>query len=124
MNDVVRETLTHLRKECQRDLVFPSSLTGRRLVDIKNAFRGACKEAGIRDFRFHYLRHTFGTRAADAGVPINAIADVMGHADIHTTQRYTHATDQGRRRAVDAAVVDPAKLVKIWSKRASGANSE
>src|SRR5215470_9478518 len=52
--------------------------------------------------RARHNRHTFGTRAADAGVPLGAVAAVMGHADIHTTMRYAHATDEGKRRAVEA----------------------
>jgi integrase len=75
---------------------------GRNIADLKTAFKGACRAAGIVDLHFHDLRHTFGTRAADAGVPLGAVAAVMGHADIHTTMRYAHATDEGRRRAVKA----------------------
>ncbi|MGH9760259.1 MAG: tyrosine-type recombinase/integrase [Blastocatellia bacterium] len=82
---------------------------------MKNGFRGACREAGIRDFRFHDLRDTFGTRAADAGVALNAVASVMGHADIHTTMRYAHATDEGWRRAVEA-VSSSESVVKNWSR--------
>jgi len=80
----------------------------------------ACKLAGIESLRIHDLRHTFGTRAADAGVPLPAIRDVMGHKSTKTTERYTHATDAGKRRAVEAAERKPGKLVKIWSKVAGG----
>jgi hypothetical protein len=49
----------------------------------------------------------------------------MGHADIHTTMRYAHATDEGRRRAVEAVEIpetgaDQENMVKIWSRRAIG----
>jgi integrase len=60
----------------------------------------ACREAGITDFRFHDLRHTFGTRLADAGVDVVKIKELMGHASIVTTMRYIHATDQGKRGAI------------------------
>ena len=55
--------------------------------------------AGLADPqpRFHDLRHTYGTRLADAGVPRKEIAIVMGHADERTTARYMHAGDQGVR---------------------------
>jgi len=56
--------------------------------------------AGITDFRFHDLRHTFGTRLADAGVDVVKIKEFMGHASIVTTMRYIHATDQGKRGAI------------------------
>ena len=48
--------------------------------------------------------HTFGTRATDGGTPLSAVKDVIGHSDIRTTMRYVHATDEGKRPAVEAAV--------------------
>lgn len=55
---------------------------------------------GITNFTFHDLRHTFGTRQADAGVDVVKIKELMGHASIVTTMRYIHATDQGKRGAI------------------------
>jgi hypothetical protein len=46
---------------------------------------------------------TFGTRAIDGGATISAVKEVMGHVDINTTMRYVHATEEGKRRAVEAA---------------------
>jgi integrase len=85
------------------------------LKDIKNAFRAALRGAKIEGFRFHDLRHTAGTRMADAGVPITAIADILGHADVRTTMRYAHATEEAKRRAVGALEQGGnRKLSKIW----------
>jgi integrase len=42
-------------------------------------------------------------RAIDDGAPLSAVKEVMGHMDIRTTMRYVHATDEGKRRAVEAA---------------------
>jgi hypothetical protein len=47
-------------------------------------------------FRFHDLRHTFGTQMAAAGAPLRAIQEWMGHADYSTTAIYA-------RYAPDAA---------------------
>jgi integrase len=104
MNKTVRAMLWAMKEEAVElsEFVFRSPRAGSHLTDIKKGFNAALKEAGVEDFRFHDLRHTFGTMAADAGVEITSIAEVMGHADIHTTRRYSHATDQGRRRAVEA----------------------
>jgi integrase len=46
------------------------------------------------------MRHTFGTRLADAGVDVAKIQELMGHASVVTTMRYIHATDEGKRRAI------------------------
>ena len=67
---------------------------------LRSRFSAACREAGITNFTFHDLRHTFGTRLADAGVDVVKIKELMGHASIVTTMRYIHATDQGKRGAI------------------------
>jgi integrase len=105
LNDVTRPLLTGLvgrSQDSNIDYVFINPRTGARYVTIKTAWGNACRRAGIKDLRFHDLRHTFGTRAADAGVPLNAIRDVMGHKSTAMTERYAHATDEGKRRAVEA----------------------
>jgi integrase len=51
------------------------------------------------------LRHTFGTRLAEAGCSEATIAELMGHSDPQTTRRYTHATDRTKRAAVEAVRV-------------------
>jgi integrase len=120
MNAKVREELLRLRETSEDHLVFPGRKAGCSLMDVKKAFNTACRRSGILDFHFHDLRHTFGTRAAEAGVALNAVAAVMGHADIHTTMRYAHATDDGRRRAVEAVESQARRttpgLVKNWPK--------
>ena len=55
----------------------------------------------IINLHWHDLRHTFGTRLAEAGCREATIADLMGHSDPQTTRRYTHATDRTKRAAVE-----------------------
>jgi len=50
----------------------------------------------------HRLRHSFGTRLLHAGVDIETVRDLMGHADISTTARYLSTTDPRKRAAVAA----------------------
>ena len=95
--------------------LFENPKTGKPITDIKNGWASALREAGIEPIRFHDIRHTFGTRAVDGGAPLSAVKEVMGHADIRTTMRYVHATDEGKRKAVEAAakvrVSAPASLL-------------
>ena len=51
-------------------------------------FKAALKRAGVREVRFHDLRHTFGTRMAAAGVPMRMLQEWMGHRDFKTTLIY------------------------------------
>ncbi len=73
-------------------LVFGHPHTGHPLErsQVSKRFKRALKRAGVRDVRFHDLRHTFGTRCAAAGVPLRTLQAWMGHADIKTTMVYTH----------------------------------
>ena len=65
----------------------------------RNPFR-SLPQCRHHRFQVHDLRHTFGTRLADAGVDVVKIKELMGHASIVTTMRYIHATDQGKRGAI------------------------
>jgi integrase len=95
MEPIVQEGLLELYDQAgDAEYVFTNSDTGTRYTDIKKSFSAACREAGITNFTFHDLRHTFGTRLADAGVDVVKIKELMGHASIVTTMRYIHATDQ------------------------------
>jgi integrase len=101
MEPIVREALLDLRDQAgDLEYVFTNPDTRTRYTDIKKSFSAACREAGITNFTFHDLRHTFGTRLADAGVDVVKIKELMGHASIVTTMRYIHATDQGKRGAI------------------------
>ena len=52
------------------------------------------KACGIRQrLSYHMARHTFGTMSLNAGIPIESIAKVMGHASISSTQIYAQVTD-------------------------------
>ena len=65
INQVVRDQLFSLRQSSE--WVFKSDKREKHLVEIKRAFRTACREAEIEDLHFHDLRHTAATRWAEAG---------------------------------------------------------
>lgn len=65
----------------------------KRCDSIKGAFERACKKAELKGLRFHDLRHTFATRALEAGANVVAVSQILGHADLKTTMRYVHPDD-------------------------------
>ena len=71
------------------------------MKQIKRGFPAACEEAGIEDFTFHDLRHTWATRAEDAGAKAVAIRDCLGHKPVSTTGGYTHATPEAMAEAME-----------------------
>ena len=88
------------------DLVFANPATGSALDrhEVTRRFKFALKRAGVREVRFHDLRHTFGTRMAAAGVPMRTLQEWMGHADIKTTLIYAHyAPNPNEAAMVNAA---------------------
>jgi integrase len=106
MNSEVREILLRLTRHKRfGDYVFVSRKTGTRFKDIKHSFQKACELAGIEGLVWHDLRATFGTRLGEAGFDAFTIAQLMGHSDVRTTQRYVRATELNKRAAVEAALL-------------------
>jgi integrase len=74
---------------------------GKPYGDVKRAWWKALEETKIEGFRFHDMRHTFGSRLGMAGVDIKTIQELMGHKDIKMTMRYSHPTPEHKKRAVE-----------------------
>jgi integrase len=70
------------------------------IANIKNSFASAVKRAGIENFTFHDLRHTFASHFVMAGDSLTALQQILGHTDITTTMRYAHLSPDHKTQAV------------------------
>ncbi|WP_028958734.1 site-specific integrase [Sulfitobacter sp. 20_GPM-1509m] len=64
-------------------------------------WRKALLDAGIDNFRFHDLRHTFATRMLRKTQNISLVSKLLGHTNIETTSRYAHVMTSDLRLALD-----------------------
>jgi integrase len=117
ISDDLARVMISLKSRAKRGHVFPSYLPRRGsrasgdatqpFVDIKNSFRQALKAAGIRDFRFHHLRHTFASHLVMQGVDLNTVRELLGHKGLQMTLRYAHlspAHNLGAIQLIDKAL--------------------
>ena len=105
----INTTLEYLFKEIPHSVesvyVFTGK-TGKPLTDIKKGFHTALRKAGIENFKFHDLRHTFATRLVQRETDIYMISKLLGHEDIRMTQRYSHHSPESLRVGVEILEVD------------------
>ena len=84
------------------EYVFTSPETGTRYKDVKTTFKRAVERAGIPYITFHKLRHTTASRLNEAGVDIITIQEILDHADVKTTLRYTHNSNASIKNAFNS----------------------
>ena len=83
-------------------LVFPRDCS-RSVMAAKLSIVG--RACGIRErLSYHMARHTFGTMSLSAGIPIESIAKMMGHASIASTQIYAQVTDNKISEEMDSLI--------------------
>jgi len=72
--------------------------------NLQKIVKKAAEKAGIKkDVHCHTLRHSFATHLLENEVDIRKIQELLGHADLSTTQIYTHVSTDKLRRVYDQA---------------------
>lgn len=108
MNSKLEKLLESIKPEAttweKSAYVFANAETETKFKDLSRAFEGACRRAGLEDVTFHTLRHSFASRLAQAGVPLNTIRELLGHGDMTVTMRYAHLAPNNLREAVQVLV--------------------
>ena len=132
ISDSLTEALKDFRLNNEGvEFVFPNS-QGKPFKNIRKSFGNACREAGIKDFRFHDLRHTCASHLVMKGVDLATVKEILGHRSFNMTLKYSHLSKDHKREAVNLLGdiltgppgLDGNKLVKIeeFQERKSGSN--
>ena len=65
-------------------------------------FKKVLEEAGVKDRKFHAIRHTFATRALELGVDIKTLSEILGHSNVSITLNiYAHSLMEQKKIAID-----------------------
>jgi len=107
INKTLYQELLSLFEKAKGEYVFTDG-NGHPFGDIKKGFLAAVRRAGLEDFRFHDLRHTFGSYMVMQGADLRTIQQIMGHKDIRMTLRYAHLSSRHVQEAVES-------LDNVWT---------
>jgi integrase len=81
--------------------LFPSDRNpGHHLTKLDCTHDRICREAGV-SFVTYDFRHTFATRAIEAGVPVAIVAAILGHSGLRTIHRYVHPSAEAQRAGME-----------------------
>ena len=102
INDDLGELFKDIRqrKQLRSEYVFCND-KGRPFNDIKTSFKASLRRAGIEDFRFHDLRHTFASHFVMRGGSLKELQEILGHKTMTMTMRYAHLSQEHKKKAVN-----------------------
>lgn len=100
MNEMLWRELKNAPRHPESEYIFCNE-KGSKYNNVRKSFDRALKLAGITDFRFHDLRHTFASHLVMSGTDIRTVQQLMGHKEIKMTMRYAHLSRSHLQDAVD-----------------------
>ena len=99
VNDDMVHLLATLKKG-DDDFVFHGK-QGLPIRYFKEPWQKALKDAGINDFKFHDLRHSFASHFLMKGGDLLSLKEILGHSSLKMVERYTHLASAHKQRQVN-----------------------
>jgi site-specific recombinase XerD len=84
----------------EQEFVIPDANGGAKR-DTRHWFRDALREAKVKNFRWHDLRHSFASRLVMAGADLRAVQELLGHSSLAQTEKYAHHSKEHLQRSVE-----------------------
>ncbi len=82
------------------EYLFPSHSNPSKPLSIDTIWKQVVKDAKLKNFRFHDLRHTAASYLAMNGATLAEIAEILGHKTLQMVKRYSHLTEQHTAKVV------------------------
>ncbi|MCU0592075.1 MAG: site-specific integrase [Desulfobacterales bacterium] len=102
VSDALEAVFKDIRRKEGLKYEYVFSYQGKPIADnIKHSFNSAVKKAGIVDFHFHDLRHTFASQVLLHGGTLKDVQELLGHKSLAMTLRYAHLTQESKKKAVN-----------------------
>lgn len=76
-------------------------LRGKPLQSVKKPFATALNKAGITNFKFHDLRHTFASHFVMCGGDLFTLKEILGHSSLKMVLRYAHLASAHKRKMLN-----------------------
>jgi len=82
--------LRRLGSQAWSDWCFPGRFGDGPRVEVRRAWARVVERVGVEGLWRHHLRHGFATVMVEGGMPVPLVAELLGHKDTRTTDRYAH----------------------------------
>jgi len=99
LNDDMVDLMESLKNNNSRFVFL--GVRGEPLKSVTKPFANALKRAGIKDFKFHDLRHTFASHYVMNGGDLLALKEILGHSNLKMVERYAHLATAHKRRQIN-----------------------
>lgn len=100
VNDDLAKIFKEIRKKQGLTSKYVFTYHAKTIQKVDRAFKAALTRAGIENFRFHDLRHTFASHLVMRGANLKEVQELLGHKTMTMTLRYAHLSQDHKKKAV------------------------